>query len=73
MKHKRAKMAMFYQNQMRKERKKREGINCEKCGWEIKKTECWVKSIELDDTEVIGVRRVDGRMELNCVGLTSDE
>lgn len=44
-----------------------------KCGWEVKKDECWIKSIRFDDKEVFGVRRVDGNMELDCVLLRSDE
>lgn len=74
MKHKRTRIVMFYQSQMRKDRKKRKGIDCVKCGWEVKKDECWVKFIHrFDDKEVTSIRSVGGRMEPYCVGLRSDE
>lgn len=53
---------------MRKERTKREGTNCEKCGWKVKKDEFRVTSIRFEDKEVIGAGRVDGRMEPDCIG-----
>lgn len=59
---------VFYPSQMRKERTKREGTNCEKCGWKVKKDEFRVTSIRFGDKEVIGAGRVDGRMEPDCIG-----
>lgn len=74
MKYKTTRIVMFYQSQMRKDRKKRKRINCVKCGWEVKKDECWVKSIHrFDDKEVTSIRSVGERMEPDCVGLRSDE
>lgn len=58
---------------MRKEREKREGIDCVKWGWEVQRDECSGKSIRLDDKEVIGIGRVDGKTEPDWVGIRSDE
>ena len=50
--------------------RKREGIGCVKCGWELKKEECWVNSVKLDDKEATGVARMGWKIG---VGLRSDE